>query len=256
MSAHFEQFKTLHHSGNLFILPNAWDAKSAQVLQANTFPAVATSSMAVAGSLGYNDGEDMPFSDYLFVINRILSAINIPLSVDMEMGYGSSDEKILENVLRVARLGVAGINIEDSTIVQSKRVLKDAVFARTIEYIRKGLSSEKLELFINVRCDTYIADIEDRQTETARRLKLYEDSGADGIFLPFITLPEDIAAAVDNTRLPLNVMSFPGLPDLDRLHQLGVKRVSMGPWLFTKTYTSADTISQAIITQQSLAPLL
>ena len=86
MSSNFEKFKDLHHSSGLFVLPNAWNAKSALLFQEKKFPAIATSSAAVATSLGYEDGEEMPFADYLFIIKRILSAVQIPLSVDIEIG--------------------------------------------------------------------------------------------------------------------------------------------------------------------------
>ncbi len=137
MSTNFEKFKALHHADELFILPNAWNAKSALLLQEQKFPAIATSSMAVANSLGYEDGEAMPFTDYLFVIKRMLALLQIPLSADIEMGYGNTDEKILNNILQLTDAGVAGINIEDSSIANTVRSLKDATaFAKTIAFIK------------------------------------------------------------------------------------------------------------------------
>src|SRR5882672_7359207 len=157
MTTKFKEFKDLHQSADLFILPNAWDAKSAILFQEEKFPAIATSSAAVAHSLGYEDGEGMPFSDYLFVIRRILASIQSPLSVDLEMGYGTSDEEIYANILELIHLGVSGINIEDSAVHSSGRILKDAkTFAGTIENIKNRLASKNLDLFINIRCDTYI----------------------------------------------------------------------------------------------------
>jgi len=140
MSSKFSTFKDLHQSTGLFVLPNVWNAKSALLFQEKKFPAIATSSAAVANSLGYEDGEGMPFSDYLFIINRILSSVQIPLTVDMEMGYGRTNEEIFVNILKLIDLGVAGINIEDSTVNNSERVLKEAgIFAKTIEYIKNKL---------------------------------------------------------------------------------------------------------------------
>src|ERR1700754_4423609 len=116
MSSKIEKFRELHSSADLFVLPNVWNAKSALLFQEQQFPAVATSSAAVADSLGYADGEGMPFDDYVFVIGRIAAAVQIPVSVDLEMGYGTSDEEIYNNILRLIDLGIAGINIEDSVI--------------------------------------------------------------------------------------------------------------------------------------------
>ena len=256
MSSTFETFDNLHRSAGLFVLPNVWDAKSAVTFQEEKFPAIATSSAAVAGSLGYEDGEDMPFSDYLFVINRILSVVQIPVSVDIEMGYGASDEKIYANILKLVELGVAGINIEDSTIGEVGRVLKEAnIFAKTVEKVKNRLVSENLNLFINIRCDTFILNVKNKQQETRRRVQMYEATGADGIFLPCICAEEDIAEAAGHTKLPLNVMCIQGLPDFGVLNRLGVKRVSMGPFLFNKIYDRIHRLSQEIIADNSFSPL-
>ena len=234
-----DQFKSLHE--NFFVLPNVWDAKSAMRMEEEKYPALATSSAAVAGSLGYADGEEMSFHTYLFIITRILSSVHIPLSVDLETGYGGTDEEISNNVLSLARLGVVGINIEDSIIGRPGRTLNDAAtFAKTIETVRNRLQTENLDLFINIRCDTYILN---REKETLDRLKTYENCGANGIFLPCILEEQDIARAVQATKLPLNVMYLPDLPDQQTLQQLGVKRLSLGPHLFNKPYAALDKVS-------------
>lgn len=257
MSTPYQKFKSLHASNELFILPNAWDARSAIMFEENNFPAVATSSAAVANSLGYEDGENMSFDDYTFVIRRILSSINVPLTVDIETGYGTTNLEIAENILHLADLGVAGINIEDSVIQKSGRVLKDAAaFAKTISFIKNKLKAQGVDLFINVRCDTYILNVENKQQETINRLKLYSESGADGIFLPFIRDEKDIAAAVANATLPLNVMCVPDLPDFDTLNKLGVKRVSMGPFMSNKVYGDINQLSKAILATKTFSPIL
>lgn len=256
MSSPFQQFKQLHQSSGLFVLPNVWNAKSALLFQKEKYQAVGTSSAAVANSLGYEDGEDMPFADYLFIIRRILAAVQIPVTVDMEMGYGTTDEAMYANVRQLVELGVAGINIEDSIISGKERVLQDAnTFAKRIAFIKSKLASEHLELFINIRCDTYILNVNNKQQETINRLKLYETTGADGIFLPCISAAEDITAAVSHSTLPLNVMCIPGLPGFDALQNLGVKRVSMGPFLFNKVYNSIAQLTQAITADNSFEPL-
>lgn len=257
MASNFEKFKGLHEQKDLLLLPNAWDARSAQLFQEQQFKAVATSSAAVAGSLGYEDGGNMPFSDYLFVIGRILSSIQVPLTVDMEMGYGADDKEIAANIVRIAEMGVSGINIEDSIIVSSKRVLAAADdFARTIEFVKSQLTAKNLSLFINIRCDTYLLNIKDKQEETIRRLKAYEPTGADGIFLPCIAREEDIAAAVQTSTLPVNVMVIPGLPGLDILNRLGVKRVSMGPFLYTKVYDNIAPLVGTIRKDKNFSSIL
>ena len=175
----------------------------------------------------------------------------------MEMGYGKSEEEIYTNILKLIDLGVAGINIEDSISDSSGRVLKDAkLFAKMIENIKSRLVLAKLNLFINIRCDTFILDVKNKQQETRRRLMIYEAAGADGIFLPCIYAEEDIAEAVTHTRLPINVMCIPGLPGFETLNELGVKRVSMGPFLFNRIYDNMGQIFQEVITGKSFSPLL
>jgi 2-methylisocitrate lyase-like PEP mutase family enzyme len=245
MTAKFEQFYNLHQAPRLFVLPNVWNAKSAVLFQEKDFPALATSSAAVAESLGYADGEQMPFGSYLFIIKRIATATPLPLSVDLEMGYGPTAEAIYTNILSLIDLGVVGINLEDSAIHQGTRFLDSpTTFARTLETIRNRLTADNLNLFINVRCDTYLLDVKEKERETAQRLKIYENSGADGIFLPCIRDEQAIASAVNATRLPLNVMYVPGLPDLGTLGALGVKRVSMGPFAFNKVYENFPLLTK------------
>jgi 2-methylisocitrate lyase-like PEP mutase family enzyme len=257
MSSRYQTFKKLHTAKDFFVLPNAWDAKSAILFQEKQFPAIATSSSAVASSLGYEDGEQMPFGDYLFVIQRIAASIQVPFSVDLEMGYGATKEEIYFNIRRLIDLGVIGINIEDSVIRSSVRTLNDAAaFAQTIAFIRNQLTTDHLDLFINIRCDTFILNVEKKLEEAITRIQLYEAAGADGIFLPCISGEEDIAAIIAHTRLPLNVMAIPGLPGFDVLNRLGVQRVSMGPFLFGKTYDHADQLIQKIRTDQHFSSIV
>lgn len=248
------RFKQLHQS--FFILPNAWNPKSALRFQQEHFPAVATSSAAVANSLGYEDGEAMPFEEYLFIIRRILATVQIPLTVDLEMGYGKTNDAIYANVRKLAELGVAGINIEDSIIQSNDRTLQNAdQFAGRVAFIKNKLANDHLDLFINVRCDTHLLNVANKQAETLARIPLYESAGADGIFLPCISAEADIAEAVNSTTLPINVMCIPGLPDFETLQTLGVKRVSMGPFLFNRVYDGISSLSQEISAANNFSPL-
>ncbi len=257
MSTNFEQFKALHYAPDLLVLPNVWDAKSALLFEEKAFPALGTSSAAVANSLGYDDGEKMPLDDYLFVIKRILACVKIPVTVDFEMGYGKNPAAILSNLLKLCELGVAGINLEDSTIINGKRILQNGhAFADTITYLKNKLDAEGAALFFNIRCDTYLINLKNKQEESTLRLPLYESAGADGVFLPCISQEADIVEALKSTKLPLNVMCIPGLPDFNGLRALGVKRASMGPFFLNKTYQKATELLQKVVEKQSFAPLL
>ncbi|BAV04754.1 2-Methylisocitrate lyase, PEP mutase family [Filimonas lacunae] len=256
MAASYEVFRALHYSNQLLVLPNVWDAQSALRFQVS-YKAIGTSSSAVAGSLGYEDGENMSFEEYLFVIKRIVAVAKVPVTVDLEMGYGATVQEIARNILTLAQLGVAGINIEDSVIQASQRTLGDAVaFADNIRFIKEQLVAAGKNVFINIRCDTYLLDVEGKQQETEKRLLLYNTTGADGIFLPCITEKPAITASVNVSELPLNVMCYPGLPSFVTLQQLGVKRVSMGPFVFSKAYENATLLTGQILEAGSFAPVL
>ena len=257
MQSKFEAFKALHQVKELFVLPNAWDAKSARLLQDSGYKAVGTSSAAVAGSLGYDDGEVMPFDEYLVIVRRIVSSVTVPLTIDMEMGYGKTRESIYVNIKKLIDAGVSGINIEDSVMTNGKRSQGKADdLARTVSYIKEKLHGEGKSLFINVRSDTYLLKVDDARQESVRRAKLYASAGADGLFLPCITQPQDIEAAVAASKLPLNVMCIPGLPDFDQLNKLRVRRASMGPFLQLKTYKHAAELAANVISDGSFKSIL
>lgn len=257
MATKFETFKALHQRNELFILPNVWNAESASTLQRNKFPAVGTSSAAVASSLGYADGEEMPFDEYLVLIRRIAAVSTVPVTVDFEMGYGKTPDAIYSNIQRLVDAGIVGINLEDSVITKGKRHLQEAKgVAQTIRFIKNKLHSEGTPLFINLRCDTYLLDVNEKRKETAQRAKMYEDAGADGIFLPFIKDADDITHAVNYTQLPLNVMVIAGLPETEVLNQLGVKRISMGPFLFAKTYRMLGELASEVMQLNSIKPII
>lgn len=257
MASTFKTFEALHQARKLFLLPNAWDAESAIIFQESNYPAVGTSSAAVAASLGYVDGEQMPFDDYLVIIRRIAASVTIPVTIDLEMGYGKTKEEVYANVQRVMEAGVVGINLEDSFIAQGKRSLKDAKeFALTLEFIKKKLTAQRQSLFLNVRCDTYLLKVKDKESETRERMKSYASAGADGIFLPFLQTEQDMERVLTETKLPLNIMCVPGLPEIEKMAKLGVRRLSMGPFLHNKVYSRARELAKKVIEQNNLKSIL
>jgi 2-methylisocitrate lyase-like PEP mutase family enzyme len=173
------------------------------------------------------------------------------------MGYAKSPEGIYKNLQHLVDSGVVGINIEDSVINDGKRTLRSCdEFASLIVFLKRRLNEDQQSVFINVRCDTFLLNVNDKENETVKRLKLYESVGADGIFLPFIIEEKHIAQVVASTKLPLNVMVIPNLPSLDSLIELGVKRVSMGPFLQKKVYAQAKELAKKIINQHSIKSII
>lgn len=250
------EFKELHNQTKPLIIGNVWNVQSAKVYEKLNFQAIGTSSAAIAHSLGYEDGEQMPFSDLLFIVERIRKSVSIPVSVDIEFGYGNTAAEIANTIISLEKLGVAGINIEDSLIENGERKLKDNLqFSQLLQEVKSILTQQGISIFINVRCDAFLLTIPNTLQVATERIKKYEQAGADGIFLPCITKESDIATLVLKTKLPLNVMCMPDLPNFETLEKLGVKRISMGNFLNGYAYTSLENMTKKILTEQSFNPL-
>ncbi len=249
------KFKELHNQEKPLLIGNVWDVQSAKVAEKLNFKAMGTSSSAIAALLGYNDGEEMEFSELEYFVKRIVLNTDLPLSVDLESGYGRKPKEIVNNMKRLWDLGVVGINIEDS-IVNKNRVLLNAYdFSKTLSVVTKLLEKERIDMFINVRTDTFLLGEENALEETKKRIGLYEKSGANGIFAPCIEDETDIEKIVTCTTLPINVMSMPNLPNFDTLTRLGVKRLSTGNFLFNRMYDQLEEITNAVISQESFNPI-
>lgn len=250
------EFKELHNQTKPLIIGNVWNVQSAKVYEKLNFQAIGTSSAAIAHSLGYEDGEQMPFSDLLFIVERIRKSVSIPVSVDIEFGYGNTAAEIANTIISLEKLGVAGINIEDSLIENGERKLKDNLqFSQLLREVKSILTQQGISIFINVRCDAFLLNIPNTLQVATERIKKYEQAGADGIFLPCITKESDIATLVLQTKLPLNVMCMPDLPNFETLEKLGVKRISMGNFLNGYAYTSLENMTKKILAEQSFNPL-
>ncbi len=244
-------FKNLHHQDQPLLIGNVWDVSSTKIAEKLDFQAVGTSSSAIATLLGYNDGEEMEFSELEYFVKRIIANTNLPMSVDLESGYSRQPEQIVYHIQRLANLGVAGINIEDSVVYGNRRLLDAEDFANTLNTVKELLVKQNIDTFLNVRTDTFILLNDDIIAATKNRIELYENAGADGIFVPCIEKETDIEIIVDSTKLPVNVMCMPNLPDFTTLTRLGVKRISMGNFLFDKMYRQFEKSTNVILNQDS-----
>ena len=246
------EFKNLHNQDKPLLIGNVWDVPSTKTAERLNVQAIGTSSSAIASILGYNDGEEMEFSELEYFVKRIALNTNLPLSVDLESGYSRKPKEIVNHIKRLTKLGVVGINIEDSVVLKEKRILLDANdFAKTLTEIKERLEKENIDIFINVRIDTFILLQENVIGETIKRIHLYQNAGANGIFTPCIEKENDIKTIVDSTNLPINVMCMPNLPNFEILTKLGVKRISMGNFLFDKMYDKFEETVQTVINQNS-----
>ncbi|MEH7390857.1 isocitrate lyase/PEP mutase family protein [Bacillus sp. JJ1474] len=222
-----QEFNELHFSEDLLFLGNAWDMLSALTLEKAGFKAIGTTSWGIANSLGYADGELIDFDRHLAIIKTITENVKIPVSADIEAGYSEDPNKIINNVLRTADVGVAGINIEDS--LKNSNELRDiSQHCKLTEKMRIALDRYGYkDFYINARTDTYLQR-KNPLLETIERAKAYVESGASGIFVPGLKEDEEIKEFTMNVSAPLNVLSLPGLTNCNKLKELSVKRFSFG----------------------------
>ena len=235
-------FRSLHTAASPLALANAWDVASARVIEAAGAPAIATTSAGVAWSLGYPDGDALPRDRALELVARIVAAVAVPVTADIEGGYGTDAAAITETVTGVLAAGVAGVNIEDGARPPAELATRLAVARQTAD--RAGA-----DLFLNARIDTFLFGLGDPDTrleETLSRAHMYVDAGADGIFVPGVTDTATITALASDISVPLNVMAGPGAPAVAELGALGVARVSLGSGVAQAAYAAARRAAQEL----------
>jgi 2-methylisocitrate lyase-like PEP mutase family enzyme len=245
--AHFRQL----HTEKPLILPNAWDAASARVIEAAGAPAIATTSAGVSWSFGRADGQKLRREEMLQVIGNIVESVRVPVSADMESGYGDGSGKdVADTVQALMSMGVAGINIEDSPGQNGQVLLAPEEQADRIRMARQAATSVGGDLLINARTDLYlfaVGDVKTRFSAAVERAKLYRRAGADCVFVPGVI---DISTIVELVRAmegPLNIMAMPGAPSAKQLGKIGVARVSVGPWIAQAALTVAQRAARELV---------
>jgi 2-methylisocitrate lyase-like PEP mutase family enzyme len=246
-----DNFHSLHEQKDILILPNAWDAGSARVIEDAGAKAIATSSAGVAWALGFTDGDMMPPKLLAELTARITDAISIPLSVDFEGGYTTNPQKIGENLKPVIDAGAVGINIEDGEGTPE-------LLAKKIEKARQAAENLGVNVFINARTDVYLAEIgspESRVGETIERAARYREAGANGIFVPGLSERADIQAIAPEIKMPLNVMAVPDLPDAKGLKKLGVRRLSSGTAIPQSVWNRVSELAKGFLATGDSQPM-
>ncbi|MFI9592989.1 isocitrate lyase/phosphoenolpyruvate mutase family protein [Nonomuraea sp. NPDC052265] len=230
--------RRLHVPGSPLILPNIWDAASARAVQEAGFPVVATGSAAVSRVLGYADGESTPVGEMMAAVARIARAVDVPVTADVERGYGLAPGELAE---RLAEAGAVGCNIEDSD-------------PRTGELVEAGAQADFLAgmraaagdaLVINARVDTYVRGRGDRAAAVARGRR-YLEAGADCVYPITLEDEDEIAALVAEVGGPVNILFRPKAPSYARLAELGVARISFGGGLHQAAHAYAQGLFAAI----------
>lgn len=245
-------FRALHaprDGGRLLLLPNAWDALSARLTEAAGAEAVATSSAAIAWARGYPDGERLPLEEVIRSTRDLARVVRVPLTVDLERGYGADPDRVADAVAGVVEAGAVGVNLEDGA--ESADVL-----ARKIRAVRRRLGDS---VFINARTCVILhgkVAVESAAREVLTRAQIFADAGADGLFVPRLADPRAIEAIARGTSLPLNLMLIPQLAPLAELARLGVRRLSVGPHLAEVAYGAARRAARDLLGEGAYGALV
>jgi len=248
-------FRQLHDGRQILALPNAWDVASACLIEAAGAKAIATTSAGVAWSLGAADGDQLDRDRALDLIARIVAAVDVPVTADIESGYAQDPAGVAETIRGVLAVGAVGVNIEDGPF------LSGPVEEQTqrIAAARQAADAVGVPMFLNARIDIYLSqfgDPADRFTATVERASTYLAAGADGIFVPGVVDPETISMLVEAVSGPLNVMAGPGAPTVDKLAELGVARVSLGAGIASAAYALAQRSAEELLTTGDYSALV
>lgn len=227
----------LHVPGDPLILPNVWDAASARAVREAGFPAVATGSAAVARVLGYDDGEATPVAEMMAAVARIARAVDVPVTADVERGYGLAPGELVE---RLAEAGAVGCNLEDSD-PRTQELVDPAEQADFLAAVRAAAGQD---LVINARVDTYVRG-GDRAAAVARGRR-YLEAGADCVYPILLDDEDEIGAFVAEVGGPVNILFRPKAPAFARLAELGVARISFGGGLHQAAHAYAQRLFAAV----------
>jgi 2-methylisocitrate lyase-like PEP mutase family enzyme len=242
-----KQFRALHVAGKPLILFNVWDAGSAKTVAAANAKAVATGSWAVAAAHGLPDGEKLPLDLAIANLKRIVEATDLPVSIDIESGYGAP----VQTIERAIEAGAIGCNLEDSFPHDGTlRPVSDQV--ANIEAARKMIDASGIPYFINARTDVFFQKgVQGNEASFLQsaidRAKAYADAGADSIFVPGLVDVELVEKLVAASLLPVNVMLMPGMPDLKSYADVGVARLSYGPMPYSLAMNALGDAARSIL---------
>jgi 2-methylisocitrate lyase-like PEP mutase family enzyme len=225
------QFRQLHRGPGVLILPNAWDVSSARIFEDAGFPAIATTSAGVAFSLGYPDGQRIPREEMLARIGRIARAVQVPVTADIEAGYGPNPEDAARTTRELIQAGVVGMNLEDGSGNPDRSLLDLQLAIEKVRAARQAAVEMRAQIWINARTDVYLlpgGDPDADYAEALRRLVAFREAGADCAFAPGLKDAETIGRLVKAVECPVNILAVPGTPSIPDLEKLGVRRVSVG----------------------------
>jgi 2-methylisocitrate lyase-like PEP mutase family enzyme len=245
-----QSFKALHVPGNPLILFNVWDAGTAKAVAASGAKALATGSWSVAAAHGFEDGEHMPFDLALANLERITATTDLPVTIDLESGYGANPDEVGSTVARALQAGAIGFNLEDSARETGPlRAISEQ--AARLKGARRAAERLSIPAFLNARTDVFLiaqADAHEGLIEEAlERARAYADAGADGFFVPGLVNETLIARVVEGSPLPVNIMANASAPSAARLAEVGVARISHGPGPYRMMMKALENAARAAL---------
>ncbi|GAA4992120.1 isocitrate lyase/PEP mutase family protein [Actinopolymorpha pittospori] len=254
-----QYFRSLHRRAGLpLLLPNAWDVASARLVAQAGAAAVATTSAGVSWSHGVADGEHLGRDRALDLITRVVAAVDVPVTADVEGGYAEEPSGVAETIRGVIAAGAAGVNLEDAHHGSGLPLRPVEAQVERIAAARAVADAEGVPLFVNARVDTYVGAVGDpalRLEETLSRAGAYVAAGADGIFVPGVTDPELVSALVAGIDAPVNVLAGPGAPTTAELARLGVARISLGSSIAEAAYAVVRRSTKELLATGSYTAL-
>jgi 2-methylisocitrate lyase-like PEP mutase family enzyme len=225
------QFRQRHRGPGVLVLPNAWDVASARIIEEAGFPAIATTSAGIAFSLGHPDGQRIPREEMIARIDRIVRAVKVPVTADIEAGYGATPEDTARTTRELIQAGAIGMNLEDRSGNPDQPLLDLQLAVEKIKAAREAAAQLRVPIVVNARTDVYLlpdAQPEAGYYEAHLRLTTYRDAGADCVFAPGLKDAETIGRLVRDLQCPVNILAVAGTPSVPELEKLGVARVSLG----------------------------
>ena len=252
-----KSLRALHDTGVL-ILPNAWDAGSAVVIEQAGAKVIATTSGGIAWSVGRPDGQRLTRAEMTEHVRRIVAAVDIPVTADVEGGYGPGQEDVEATVAAVIAVGAVGLNIEDSQ-APGGPLFDVAAQARRLRAARSAAGRAGLpELLINARTDVFLFGVgapEGRLEDVLARSSAYAEVGADSLFVPGLADLDVLTSLVKASALPVNVMAGPGGPAIAEFESAGVRRVSVGTAISQAAYSVAQRAATELLTKGTYTEL-
>jgi 2-methylisocitrate lyase-like PEP mutase family enzyme len=243
------RFQELHHGHHILVLPNVWDATSARIFAQAGFPAITTTSAGIAASLGYPDGQRIGLPLMRDVVQRITRVVSIPVSADMEAGYGNTPEELANTTREVIRMGAVGLNLEDGTLNSEQPLLDIGRQVEKIQAVREVANSADIPLVVNARVDVYLrlrGEENDLFNQAVRRANEYHKAGADCLFLIGVRDKQTITRLVREINGPVNVLAGKGSPTIQELQEIGVARVTFGSGPMRATLTLLKDIAREL----------